>query len=106
MEESLGPPKGIIIYIPHLTLLIATVNSLIKELAGSVKFASNYGDLIMEISQGELLYFLPFNSIEYIATVAAEANKICLNDGKKTIAPDHVFRALKVESFIKMALIN
>ena len=89
--------------LPSLILLLATVNSLIKELAGSLKFASNYGDLIMEISQGLFLYWLLYiqNKIEYIAAVSAEANKICLNDGKKTIAPDHVFRALKVRSLNK-----
>ena len=34
--------------------------------------------------------------LEFIATLAAESNKICLDEGKKTIAQDHVFKAIKV----------
>jgi len=52
MEDSLGPPKGISPPFSPLKPSLATVNALIKELSGNIKFATNYGDLIMEISQG------------------------------------------------------
>jgi len=43
-----------------------------------------------------------FELPEYISVIADEANKICLQEGKKTIAPYYVYEALKVlfNSFI------
>jgi histone H3/H4 len=42
-----------------------------------------------------LLVFF-FINIEFIKVITAEANKICLNDGKKTISPEFIYKALKV----------
>jgi len=41
-------------------------------------------------------FFNIFELPEYISVIADEANKICLQEGKKTIAPYYVYEALKV----------
>ena len=41
------------------------------------------------------LFIFIFNSV-YIKHISSEANRICLTEGKKTITPEFIFKALKV----------
>jgi hypothetical protein len=41
-------------------------------------------------------FFLGLSFLEFIHLISSEANEICEQDSKKTIAPDHIIGALKV----------
>jgi len=62
----------------------ATVSKLIKEmLPDDVKCANETRDLILECC------------VEFIHLVSSEANDVCTKDNKKTIAPEHILKALQ-----------
>jgi hypothetical protein len=42
------------------------------------------------------LFFSPPSFLEFIHLISSEANEICEQDSKKTIAPEHIIGALKV----------
>ncbi|KRX00142.1 Histone-fold [Pseudocohnilembus persalinus] len=49
---------------------------------GDVKQSSEYQDLVLQLCR------------EYITIISDMANTICLKEGKKTIAPDFIYKAL------------
>jgi len=67
-----------------LSLPKATVSKLIKEmLPDDVKCANETRDLILECC------------VEFIHLVSSEANDVCAKENKKTIAPEHIIKALQ-----------
>lgn len=40
-----------------------------------------------------------YYALEFIHLLASEANSVCEKENKKTIGPDHVFKALEVKLF-------
>ena len=46
------------------------------------------------------LFFSPPSFLEFIHLISSEANEICEQDSKKTIAPEHIIGALKVCSHL------
>ncbi|EGC29012.1 hypothetical protein DICPUDRAFT_159469 [Dictyostelium purpureum] len=72
----------------NLSLPKATVSKLIKEiLPQEVKCSNETRDLILECC------------VEFIHLISSEANDICGKDNKRTIAPEHVIKALKELGF-------
>ncbi|KAL5488119.1 NCB2 [Sanghuangporus weigelae] len=68
----------------ELSLPKATVAKMISELLpNDVSCAKETRDLIIECC------------VEFIHLISSEANEICEQESKKTIAPDHIIRALK-----------
>lgn len=45
-------------------------------------------------------FFSPPSFLEFIHLISSEANEICEQDSKKTIAPEHIIGALKVCSHL------
>jgi hypothetical protein len=87
----------------------ATLNSFIKELLGpNLKSTQEFSELILEISNCSifrnncLFYSILFFFKGYIKQLSSEANRLCINEGKKTICPEFIFSALKVYKFIKI----
>lgn len=67
-----------------LTLLIATVQKIIQEiLSNDLSFAKDARDLLIECC------------VEFITLISSEANEIAEKEAKKTIAAEHVVKALK-----------
>ncbi|KAI0771914.1 histone-fold-containing protein [Trametes elegans] len=67
-----------------LSLPKATVTKMITELLpNDVTCAKDTRDLIIECC------------VEFIHLISSEANEICEQESKKTIAPDHIISALK-----------
>ncbi|GAM27702.1 hypothetical protein SAMD00019534_108780 [Acytostelium subglobosum LB1] len=72
----------------NLTLPKATVSKLIKEvLPKDVKCSVETRDLILECC------------VEFIHLISSESNDICNKEGKKTIAAEHVIKALNELGF-------
>ncbi|KAL5508320.1 NCB2 [Sanghuangporus vaninii] len=72
----------------ELSLPKATVAKMISELLpNDVSCAKETRDLIIECC------------VEFIHLISSEANEICEQESKKTIAPDHIIRALKLLGF-------
>ncbi|KAL5527318.1 NCB2 [Sanghuangporus sanghuang] len=68
----------------ELSLPKATVAKMISELLpNDVSCAKETRDLIIECC------------VEFIHLISSEANEICEQESKKTIAPDHIISALK-----------
>ncbi|EJD01086.1 histone-fold-containing protein [Fomitiporia mediterranea MF3/22] len=68
----------------ELSLPKATVAKMISELLpNDVSCAKDTRDLIIECC------------VEFIHLISSEANEICEQESKKTIAPDHIISALK-----------
>eukprot|EP01017_Pseudomicrothorax_dubius_P031925 TRINITY_DN4128_c0_g1_i4.p1 TRINITY_DN4128_c0_g1~~TRINITY_DN4128_c0_g1_i4.p1 ORF type:complete len:204 (+),score=49.26 TRINITY_DN4128_c0_g1_i4:61-612(+) len=67
-----------------LNLPKATLSAFIKEVVNDegLKITPEFTNLIIEISR------------DYIHTIAGEANRVCLEEDKKTISHDFVFKAL------------
>ncbi|EAR98480.2 histone-like transcription factor and archaeal histone protein (macronuclear) [Tetrahymena thermophila SB210] len=61
----------------------ATVGAFVKENLDGMKCSNEFIEFILRVSR------------EYISVIADEANKICLQEGKKTIAPYYIYQALK-----------
>ncbi|KAI1792854.1 histone-fold-containing protein [Ganoderma leucocontextum] len=90
-----------------LSLPKATVTKMIAELLpNDVTCAKETRDLIIECCVGEvnLRHFRPRTYVdapsanlfaEFIHLISSEANEICEQESKKTIAPDHIISALK-----------
>ncbi|CAL1702314.1 unnamed protein product [Somion occarium] len=77
--HSAAPPSE-----EDLSLPKATVAKMIAELLpNGVTCAKDTRDLIIECC------------VEYIHLISSEANEICEQDAKKTIAPEHIISALK-----------
>ena len=85
-------------------------------LPDDIRCANETRDLIMECCVGASLDFVslslvlrvrPKNLAEFVHLVSSEANEICNKENKKTIAPDHVLKALTVRtrlpSFVRVA---
>jgi len=67
----------------NLTLPKATISKMIKEmLPDDVRCSNDTRDLILECC------------VEFIHLVSSEANEVCNKENKKTIAPEHVLKAL------------
>ncbi|TFY81839.1 hypothetical protein EWM64_g2182 [Hericium alpestre] len=78
-EGPAGPPGD-----EDLSLPKATVAKMITELLpGDVTCAKETRDLIIECC------------VEFIHLISSEANEICEQETKKTIAPEHIIGALK-----------
>ena len=64
-------------------------------------------DLIIECCVGEdvphisLCLCLTACFAEFIHLISSEANEICEQESKKTIAPEHIISALKVRSYMR-----
>eukprot|EP01098_Paradermamoeba_levis_P004815 TRINITY_DN2061_c0_g1_i1.p1 TRINITY_DN2061_c0_g1~~TRINITY_DN2061_c0_g1_i1.p1 ORF type:complete len:139 (-),score=44.62 TRINITY_DN2061_c0_g1_i1:58-474(-) len=72
----------------NLTLPKVTVSKFIKDLLPEdVKCANDTRDLIVECC------------VEFIHLISSEANDVCNNEKKKTIAPEHVLKALNELGF-------
>ena len=62
------------------------------------------------VGAGAVLYALdrcctaPYVAAEFVHLVSSEANEICNKDNKKTIAPDHVLKALTVRRLLYSVL--
>ncbi|PAV20687.1 histone-fold-containing [Pyrrhoderma noxium] len=68
----------------ELSLPKATVSKMISELLpNDVSCSKETRDLIIECC------------VEFIHLISSEANEICEQESKKTIAPDHIITALK-----------
>nr|XP_043636200.1 protein Dr1 homolog [Erigeron canadensis] len=66
----------------------ATMTKIIKEmLPPDVRVARDTQDLLIECC------------VEFINLVSSESNEVCGRDDKKTIAPEHVLKALEVLGF-------
>lgn len=78
-EGHSGPPTD-----DDLSLPKATVSKMISELLPSdVVCAKETRDLVIECC------------VEFIHLISSEANEICEQESKKTIAPEHIIAALK-----------
>jgi len=74
----------------NLSLPKATVSKLIKEmLPDEIKCANDTRDLILDCC------------VEFIHLVSSEANEICNKENKKTIAPEHILKAITDLGFIE-----
>jgi len=72
----------------ELSLPKATVAKMINELLpNDVSCAKDTRDLVIECC------------VEFIHLISSEANEICEQESKKTIAPDHIINALKKLGF-------
>lgn len=73
---------------------IATLTQIIKELLPpDTKMSCQSSDLIIQLSM---------NFLHYLSDMS---NNVCNDDGKKTITPSHVAKALKVTSpFVNMSV--
>lgn len=72
----------------ELSLPKATVSKMISELLpNEVTCSKETRDLIIECC------------VEFIHLISSEANEICEQESKKTIAPDHIITALKKLGF-------
>ncbi|CAK5263056.1 unnamed protein product [Mycena citricolor] len=89
-----------------LSLPKATVAKMISELLPSdIVCAKETRDLVIECCVGEpsAIVFSPFarnfdsntTRPEFIHLISSEANEICEQESKKTIAPEHIIGALK-----------
>lgn len=66
----------------------ATMTKIIKEmLPPDVRVAKDAQDLLVECC------------VEFINLISSESNEICSKDEKRTIAPEHVLRALEILGF-------
>ncbi|XP_074317302.1 protein Dr1 homolog isoform X2 [Silene latifolia] len=66
----------------------ATMTKIIKEmLPGEVRVARDAQDLLIECC------------VEFINLVSSESNEVCNREEKRTIAPEHVLKALQVLGF-------
>ena len=64
---------------------LATLNSLIKDLLpDDVRMSCQSSDLIIQLT------------MSYLNILSDTANNVCNEEGKKTITPSHVAKALKV----------
>jgi len=71
-----------------LSLPKATISKIIKEmLPDDIKCANDTRDLIMECC------------VEFIHVLSSESNEVCTKENKKTIAPEHILKALKSLGF-------
>ena len=106
------------IIVCHL-ISVAAVNKLIKEMIPNVRVSNDARELILNCCTGIVsnkyntmtikckyfnwilstfgptLYYNPLLS-EFIHLVSSEANEVCKQRAKKTIAPEHIIDALKV----------
>jgi hypothetical protein len=78
----------------------------IDLLPNDVTCAKETRDLIIECCVGELslvLYILVLTDFhrgpEFIHLISSEANEICDQESKKTIAPEHIIGALRVRLY-------
>lgn len=76
-------------------------------LPDDIRCANETRDLIMECCVGASLDSVPLSLVlqvrpeylaEFVHLVSSEANEICNKENKKTIAPDHVLKALTVRT--------
>ncbi|XP_046859494.1 protein Dr1-like [Xenia sp. Carnegie-2017] len=70
-----------------VTLPRAAVNKLIKEMIPNVRVSNDARELILNCCT------------EFIHLVSSEANEVCKQRAKKTIAPEHIIDALKSLGF-------
>eukprot|EP01113_Clastostelium_recurvatum_P033883 TRINITY_DN4530_c0_g2_i1.p1 TRINITY_DN4530_c0_g2~~TRINITY_DN4530_c0_g2_i1.p1 ORF type:complete len:208 (-),score=69.75 TRINITY_DN4530_c0_g2_i1:46-630(-) len=71
-----------------ISLPRATVTKLIKEnLPNDIKCSNETRDFIVECL------------VEFVHLLSSEANEVCNKDNKKTIAPDHIMKALRQLGF-------
>ncbi|XP_055826626.1 protein Dr1 homolog isoform X1 [Solanum dulcamara] len=81
----------------------ATMTKIIKEmLPPDVRVARDTQDLLIECCVGLkslLCSFLQLDYIEFINLISSESNEVCNREDKRTIAPEHVLKALEVLGF-------
>jgi histone H3/H4 len=69
-------------------VLSATMTKIIKEmLPADVRVARDAQDLLIECC------------VEFINLISSESNEVCNKEDKRTIAPEHVLKALQVLGF-------
>ncbi|KAL6534962.1 Down-regulator of transcription 1 [Orobanche gracilis] len=74
----------------------ATMTKIIKEmLPPDVRVARDTQDLLIECCVGE-----------FINLISSESNEVCNREDKKTIAPEHVLKALELYSIEKKFLLD
>ncbi|KAJ9560116.1 hypothetical protein OSB04_005276 [Centaurea solstitialis] len=79
-KEDASLPKGY--------LIAATMTKIIKEmLPPDVRVARDTQDLLIECC------------VEFINLISSESNEVCGREDKRTIAPEHVLKALEVLGF-------
>ncbi|XP_024386306.1 protein Dr1 homolog isoform X2 [Physcomitrium patens] len=82
MDTAAGRPKD------DVSLPKATMTKIIKEmLPPDVRVAKDAQDLLVECC------------VEFINLISSESNEICSKEEKRTIAPEHVLRALEILGF-------
>jgi len=82
MESAGSRPKD------DVSLPKATMTKIIKEmLPPDVRVAKDAQDLLVECC------------VEFINLISSESNEICSKEEKRTIAPEHVLRALEILGF-------
>jgi histone H3/H4 len=77
-------------HLPRLTFPKATVQKIINEILSSetgLAFGKDARDLLIEMC------------VEYITLISSEANEISESEGKKTIASEHITKALEKLGF-------
>jgi histone H3/H4 len=76
-------------------VLSATMTKIIKEmLPADVRVARDAQDLLIECC------------VEFINLISSESNEVCNKEDKRTIAPEHVLKALQVWCYIQLSLIH
>ncbi|KAH8932408.1 hypothetical protein BDL97_19G069500 [Sphagnum fallax] len=100
MESAGSRPKD------DVSLPKATMTKIIKEmLPPDVRVAKDAQDLLVECCVGILLTRQPDSlklllpNCEFINLISSESNEICSKEEKRTIAPEHVLRALEILGF-------
>jgi histone H3/H4 len=74
--------------IKNMFVLSATMTKIIKEmLPADVRVARDAQDLLIECC------------VEFINLISSESNEVCNKEDKRTIAPEHVLKALQVLGF-------
>lgn len=87
LGASLGPPRpGILKLICHTATVQKIVTEILPPSAG-VAFAKEARDLLIECC------------VEFITLISSEANEISEKEAKKTIACDHITKALEQLGF-------
>lgn len=83
-DERISGSGGAVAGDDELSLPKATVQKLISEmLPNDISCAKDTRDLLIECC------------VEFIHLLSSEANEVCEADAKKTIAPEHVLKALQ-----------